>query len=91
MANNPTLKVRDLRDLHGFSASLIVDAPAPTARTPGDRVVADEDDVFCTVLLPGGVSADIALTGAEYRAIAKAAANEALLRSGAQSSLPLEA
>lgn len=84
----PTLVLRDLRDLHGFSASLIVDAPVPTATRTASTPVADDDDVFVTLLLPGGVKADVALTAAEYRTIAIAAANEVAIR--ASQALPLE-
>lgn len=72
----PELILRDLRDLHGFSASLIVETPVPTASRPASTPVHDDDDVFVTVLLPGGVKIETGLTAAEYRTIAKASANE---------------
>lgn len=74
------LRVGDLRDLFGVTAAIVVDSPVPTAFTPAGRVLAEDDDVFVTITLPGGVRADVALTAAEYRVIAKAAANESAAR-----------
>lgn len=75
MPKNDQLRVRDLIDLSAVTVGIVVDAPVACAVTPGDRLLDEDDDVFLTVLLPGGVRADIMVTVSEYRAISRGAEN----------------
>lgn len=73
MANKT--RVRELRDLTNIPVSIVVDSPVPDLRTRAEQLLDDDDDVFLTLLLPGGVKADIMVSVAEYRAITKGADN----------------